>query len=37
MKQNHYLYKITINDNCQKKKKNEVKGYNIESAITAHI
>ena len=48
MKQNHYLYKIAIDDNYQKKKKkkekekrNEVKkltqGHNIESKITTNI
>ena len=46
MKRNHYLHKIAMNDNCQKKKKkkekrNEAKkstqGHNIESAITIHL
>ena len=39
MRENQYLYKIVINDNYQKKKRNEVKisTHSTESAITTHI
>lgn len=43
MKQNYYVYKIAMNDNCQKKRKkrnkakNSTQGHNIESAITTHL